>query len=290
MLGVLLIDKPLGISSHDVVNRVRRKLGTRRVGHAGTLDPLATGLLVVAVGSATRFLQYLPLEPKGYIAKIQFGSATSTFDREGEVTMSGPVPSDLPAALDAVLPSFRGLIEQVPPSYSAIKVNGQPLYRLARAGIEVTPETRRVHIAEIDVREIGESEITARIVCSGGTYIRSLAHDIGQALGCGAHLSGLIRDQVGRFYVTDAKDLDDISPRDLIPLHESLPPMPLVALTDDQVIDVRHGRPLGIANPPTPGMVALVDPAGRVVSVAKVVGSILHPECVIPAEVADAHV
>ena len=290
MLGVLLIDKPLGISSHDVVNRVRRKLGTRRVGHAGTLDPLATGLLVVAVGSATRFLQYLPLEPKGYIAKIQFGAATSTYDREGEVTMSGPVPSDLSGALEAVLPSFRGLIDQVPPSYSAIKVNGQPLYRLARAGIEVTPETRRVHISEIEILEMGETEITAKIVCSGGTYIRSMAHDIGQALGCGAHLSGLIRDQVGRFHVHDAKDLDDISPRDLIPLHEALPPMPLVPLTDDQVIDVRHGRPLGIANPPSPGMVALVDPAGRVVSVAKVVGNILHPECVIPAEVADAHV
>ena len=290
MLGVLLINKPLGVSSHDVVNQVRRRFGTRRVGHAGTLDPLATGLLVIAVGSATRFLQYLPLEPKGYVASIQFGSATTTYDREGEETFSGPIPENLETALAAILPEFSGLIDQVPPAFSAIKVNGQPLYRLARAGIAVAPESRRVHIGKSEILDATATTATVRIECSGGTYIRSLAHDFGQRLGCGAHLSGLVRDRVGRFDLSQAKSLDEVTPRDLLRLDEALPPMPVVILTADQVVDVRHGRPLGIANPPEPGMVALADPEGRIVSVAKVVGSILHPECVIPAEVADAHV
>src|SRR5476649_403009 len=182
MFGILLIDKPLGGTSHDVVNHIRRRFGTRRVGHAGTLDPLGTGLLVVAVGPATRFLQYLPLEPKVYIAEVAFGHSTPTYDAEGELSEARPVPENLAEAIDSKLPAFRGLIQQLPPMYSAIKVGGKPLYKFAREGKEQVRESRTVHIDTFEILSIEGDKATARISCSGGTYIRSLANDLGEAL------------------------------------------------------------------------------------------------------------
>ena len=212
MLGVLLVDKPLGCTSHDVVNDIRRRFHTKRVGHAGTLDPLATGLLVVAIGPATRFLQYLPLEPKEYVAEITFGKTTTTYDREGEIVSEHPFPADLRGSIEQVLPSFLGLIQQVPPMYSAVKVAGKALYKYARAGNEIERESRSVHIGAFEIEEIADSLLRARIVCSGGTYIRTLAHDLGNAVGCGAHLSGLRRTKVGRFTIDRAIPLDEIAP------------------------------------------------------------------------------
>jgi tRNA pseudouridine55 synthase len=286
MFGILLIKKELGTTSHDVVNQVRRKFNTRRVGHAGTLDPLATGLLVVAVGPATRFLQYLPLEPKEYIADIEFGAATTTYDREGERILSGPVPEDLAGAIDLALVNFRGLITQLPPIYSAVKVNGQAMYKYARAGKEVPREPRTVHIAEYEMLSVNGNVARARIVCSGGTYIRTLAHDLGEALGCGAHLAGLERTRVGRYTLAEGLLLSDATPEDLISLRDALPPMPLLDLTEEQVEAVRFGRQLGLAQPPGNYLVGLCDPNGNVISVARVIGNMLQPECVIPAEVA----
>ena len=284
MLGVLLVDKPIGLTSHDVVNRVRRALGTRRVGHAGTLDPLATGVLVVAVGPATRFLQYLPLEPKEYVAEVAFGRATTTFDAEGETTAEARVPDDLDVRIAAALPSFLGLIRQTPPMYSAVKIGGQPLYKAARRGEEVERPSRQVHIATFEATAAHESRRTMRIVCSGGTYVRTLAHDLGEVIEVPAHLAGLRRTAVGRFGEAEAVALESVSASDLRPLGESLDPMPRLVLDPGEVRSVREGRALRREDAPPELFAALCDGLGRVVSVARVEGNVLRPECVIPAE------
>jgi len=288
VLGILLVKKPKGLTSHDVVNDIRRRFGTRRVGHAGTLDPLATGLLVVAVGPATRFLQYLPLEPKVYEADVRFGFSTNTYDAEGDLENERPVPEDLAGAIEAALPPFRGLIQQLPPMYSAIKVNGKALYKYARKGEEApVREPRTVHISEFSPLSVGHCEARFLVVCSGGTYIRSLANDLGAAMGCGAYLAGLVRTQVGRFTLDQAVELSDARPSDLISLEEALPPMPLIQLDASQTENVREGRMIGMGEPPASTLVALREPSGAVFSVARVTGNLLQPECVIPAKVPD---
>ena len=284
MLGVLLVDKPIGMTSHDVVNRVRRALGTKRVGHAGTLDPLATGVLVIAVGPATRFLQYLPLEPKEYVAQVAFGRSTTTFDAEGETLDEAEAPEDLDARIAEALPSFLGLIEQVPPMYSAVKVGGQPLYKAARRGETVERASRRVHIATFETVSARGAERTMRVVCSGGTYVRTLAHDLGTAIGVPAHLSGLRRTAVGRFREADTVPLEGVSARDLRSLVDSLDPMPRLMLDPGEVRSVRDGRALRREDAPLAPFAALLDGRGRVVSVARVEEGVLRPECVIPAE------
>jgi len=285
VLGLLLVDKPLGITSHDVVNAIRRRFHTKRVGHAGTLDPLATGLLVVAVGPATRFLQYLPLEPKEYVARVRFGEATSTYDAEGEVTHRSEPPSNLADALAAHLPSYLGLVAQVPPMHSAVKKDGKPLYAYARAGLEIERESRTIHIGRLEVEAIEGDEAVIRIECSGGTYIRTLAHDLGLSLGCGAHLTGLVRTRVGKFRLDDANALDSLASSQLIGLKEALPPVPLLELNSAQVEDIRHGKRLAFPEPFEGRVIGLLDPEGFVVGMARVQGNFLQPECVIPAEV-----
>lgn len=284
MLGVLLVDKPFGCTSHDIVNDIRRRFHMKRVGHAGTLDPLATGLLVVAVGPATRFLQYLPLEPKEYLAEITFGRATTSYDREGDTLSEAPVPANLEQALIDALPRFSGLIQQIPPMFSAVKVGGKALYKYARAGEEIAREPRNVHIGAFDVQKIEGETMTARVICSGGTYIRTLAHDLGQTVGCGAFLSALHRTKVGRFDVSQAVPLDKVTPEALLPLHEALKPMPMIELTDQQTHSVREGRQIGVPDLLDSPLVALVEPGYGVFSVARVHGNLLQPECVIPSE------
>jgi tRNA pseudouridine55 synthase len=289
VLGILLIDKPIGITSHDVVARIRKRFNTKRVGHAGTLDPNATGLLVVAIGPATRFLQYLPLEPKVYVGEITFGIETTTQDVEGEVVAAKPPPADLRQAFDTHVGQFRGLIDQIPPAYSAVKKEGKPLYAYARKGIQVERESRRVHIERFDLlRVLDENRIEVEIECSGGTYVRTLAHDLGQAAGCGAHLSALMRTRVGRFEIKESKALDDITLADLIPLREALmPPAPSAGLNAAQVDAIRHGRAVVTRERFGPEAVVLLDPKDQVVGMARYQGNELHPECVIPAEALD---
>ncbi len=286
MLGILLVNKPLGITSHDVVNAVRRNLGTRKVGHAGTLDPQGTGLLVMAVGAATRFLQYLALEPKVYEAEFTFGKTTNTQDTEGEIVAEAPVPEDLEAALVEHLPAFVGAIRQTPPMYSAVKKAGKPLYYYARRGEEIEREDREVFIEGIDLHSVEGDVARMRAVCSGGTYIRTLAHDVGQAVGCGAFLSALCRTGIGRFTLEGAVSLDEMSPANLIPLREALQPMPVIELNAVQTAHVREGRPIGIGRPTPAGRVAVADPEGEVIGIARAVGPMLQPEIVIPAKVA----
>ncbi|MFW5942793.1 MAG: tRNA pseudouridine(55) synthase TruB, partial [Chloroflexota bacterium] len=198
MEGLLNVDKPLHLTSHDVVARVRRLCDTRRVGHAGTLDPLASGVLVLAVGRATRLLEYVVGQPKEYQARVRLGQETNTYDGEGEITAQRPVPVTR-ADVEQALQQFRGDIAQIPPMYSALKKGGKRLYELARQGKEVEREARRVTIYDLEILTWDRPVLTVRVRCSTGTYIRSLAHDLGQALGTGAYLSGLRRTAIGAF-------------------------------------------------------------------------------------------
>jgi len=284
VLGFLLIDKPQGITSHDVVARLRRRLNTRRIGHAGTLDPLATGLLVVAVGPATRFLQYLDLEPKEYRVVMKFGVESDSYDADGQIVAEKPVPGDLEARVAEALPQFQGEIDQLPPLYSAVKKDGRPLYDYARKGIEVERTTRRVFIEQFSVDSWNGDELEAVIVCSGGTYVRTLAHDLGQAVGCGAIVTSLTREGVGQFGIEDALELDEASPEKLIPLAEALHPMPLITLNVGHVDYIRNGRPVPLKHEVPTKMVGLMDLDGNVVGVGRVEGSTVHPECVLPVE------
>lgn len=287
MFGILLIHKPIEMTSHDVIGILRKRLNTRRIGHAGTLDPMATGLLVVAVGPATRFLQYLPLEPKVYRAKITFGIETDSYDSEGEVTNESPVPGDLEAQIGEIIPHYLGLQEQVPPIYSAVKVKGQPMYKYARDGVEVERTARKIHIENIEVLSIDGPTVEVEVECSGGTYIRTLAHDFGQSLGCGAYLSGLVRTEIGSFFLDDAIDPFEATYDHLIPLNKALE-LPIRNLLPMELLKVRNGGSVPNTIYDEGAYVALADEESRVISVAIAKGNQLQPECVIPSEVFDA--
>lgn len=284
MFGIAVIDKPEGITSHDVVSKMRRRFETRRVGHAGTLDPLATGVLVLAIGPATRFLQYLPLEPKEYVTRIKFGESTNTYDAEGEVTSTRVVPQDLKAALLDVLGDYVGEIEQLPPMYSAVKKDGKPLYAYARKGEDVEREKRKIFVDELELVEVEGNEAVVRMICSGGTYVRTLAHDLGEQLGCGGHVIELRRTRVGKFELEHAKSIEEISAKDLIPLNLALLPMPLLELNEGQVEHIRQGRQILTKEVVSDEMVGLLDGSRNVIGVGRVMGSRVQPECVIPLE------
>jgi len=209
MTGILLIDKVPDWTSHDVVARLRRLLGERRIGHAGTLDPMATGLLTIFVGRATRAVAFAEAEEKTYLARLRLGLTTDTQDITGQVLATGSADVTQ-EALEAVLPRFLGEIYQVPPMYSAVKVGGQRLYKLARKGVTVERQARPVTIHKIAVLGQAEDSFDLEIVCSKGTYIRTLCHDIGQALGCGGTMGALRRTKVGAFSVEAAHTLAEI--------------------------------------------------------------------------------
>ncbi len=208
--GILNIDKPQGITSHDVVARVRRLTGIRRVGHAGTLDPLATGVLLVCVGSATRISEYLQQGKKTYETTIRLGQETTTYDAEGQLIQETSVPDFSLAELTHALDAFRGEIIQIPPAYSAIKQGGQPLYKRARAGQHVQAPPRQVFVDGIEIMGWQKPDLELCIVCSPGTYIRSIAHDLGQMLGVGGHVRHLRRIASGSWRVEDAVTLADL--------------------------------------------------------------------------------
>jgi tRNA pseudouridine55 synthase len=212
--GILNLDKPRGPTSHDVVSRVRALTGVRRVGHTGTLDPLATGVLLVCIGRTTRLSEYLMGGQKVYRARVRLGIATDTYDAEGQVVTESDVTVSR-EQVEAALGLFRGPIVQVPPLYSAIKHKGTPLHRLARQGIEaeqvLQSKARHVEISKLELTAWDPPECTLETTCSSGTYVRSLAHDLGQALGCGAHLTGLTRLASGRFRLEDAVTLEELA-------------------------------------------------------------------------------
>jgi tRNA pseudouridine55 synthase len=254
--GFLNINKPPRLTSHDVVARVRRTVGRKsKVGHAGTLDPAATGVLPVAIGQATRLIEYLAEARKGYRAVVALGVATTTDDAEGEPLAQRPVPPLDAAAIEAALAPLRGTIQQVPPMYSAIHHQGQRLYDLARAGQTIEREPRTVTIERLDLVDHSAQQLTLDIACSKGTYIRSVARDLGEALDCGAHLAALERIFVGPFDVAQAVPLDALQEAEALHAH-LLPPdvavahLPAVALTEEQSHAIRNGRPLRLADVP----------------------------------------
>jgi tRNA pseudouridine55 synthase len=212
--GVLLVDKPSGMTSHDVVDRVRRVLHMKRIGHAGTLDPMATGLLIILVGKATRLSQYLMSLDKEYEGTITLGQTTNTHDAEGEVVLTREVPALTREALAEVMATFVGDQYQTPPMFSAKKQDGVPLYKLARKGREVEREPRFVRVSSFELLRFELPQFDVRLRCSKGTYVRTLAHDLGEKLGCGAHLSALRRTATDRFTVAQAVPLAELQAMD----------------------------------------------------------------------------
>lgn len=228
--GVLLVDKPTGFTSHDVVARLRRKLAMKRIGHAGTLDPMATGLLIILVGKATRISQYLTNLDKEYEGTIELGKVTNSQDADGEVLETRPVPPLTAEQVRASMQTFLGDQYQTPPMFSAIKVGGVPLYKLARKGEEVAREPRFIRVAGYELTRFAPPHLDFRLRCSKGTYVRTLAHDLGQKLGCGAHLCALRRTATDRLRIDAALPLGEIEAlplaeieRRLLPVHAVVP-------------------------------------------------------------------
>lgn len=247
MFGVLNIYKPKGITSHDVVGIIRKKLNIKQVGHTGTLDPFAEGVLPVCIGKATRLIEYFD-DDKEYLATIQFGSATDTYDIEGNIIKTGTKHVTLEQIRDA-LKNFEGEITQIPPIYSAIKVNGKKLYEYAREGKEVSIEPRKITVYNIELKNFNEETQQAEILinCSKGTYIRSIANDLGETLGCFGHLIKLVRTQAGKFRVENSvpPDIDNI--KDYIQNPLNTLSLPAIQVNDIQHEQISHGNPINIA-------------------------------------------
>ena len=276
------MDKPAGITSHDVVSVARRALGTRRIGHAGTLDPFATGLLVLLVGNATRLLPYIDGEPKVYDATITFGAETETDDLTGNVTLSAPLPA--PDQARAAVVQFTGEIDQVPPAYSAKQVEGQRAYTAARRGTALDLPPVRVSVHAWSIREVTPSHMVATITCGGGTYIRALARDLGRACHSAAHLSSLRRTASGRFDVASAVSLDALKAGVATvdsPL-TAVAHLPRVSLSPIDVANVRHGRAVTASAPNEEPSVALVDESNHLVAIAERVDDAWQPRMVLP--------
>lgn len=277
--GVLNINKPSRITSRDVVNRVERLLGPTKCGHAGTLDPLATGVLVVCVGPATRLIQYVQRLPKAYRAVFQLGRRSVTDDVEGEIELLVGVREPTQAEIEAALPPFLGDIQQRPPAHSAIKVDGQRAYDRARRGeeFELSPRTVSIHRLEIQRYEYPELELA--IECGSGTYVRSLGRDLAAALGTAAVMSGLVRTATGHFRVEDAVALDDLTNDTVLehlqPPLEALRGLPQTTVSAKQLVELRHGRPIEVRDAVRPPAEAgspaaewaAVDSAGRLAAI-----------------------
>ena len=258
----MLVDKPKGITSHDAVAMVRRALGTKKVGHSGTLDPMATGLLVMGAGRATRFLRFLGGLPKTYQATMRLGEETTTLDADGEITRTAEVRvSD--DELDRAVATLLGESLQRPPAYSAVKVGGRKLYDAARKGESLEAGARPISVARFEVVARRDHDVDVVVTCGGGTYVRVLAADVGTALGCGAHLTALRRTRVGSFDVTGAAPPDD--PAALLPIAQAVAHLPSLRLDEEEAKAAGHGRVLG----PTGlvGPYAIVGPGGELIGV-----------------------
>lgn len=274
--GVLVVDKPVGLTSHDVVQIIRKGTNIRRAGHTGTLDPRASGVLVVLLGPAVRLSEYVSASDKRYQAIVRLGTSTNTYDGEGEVTSSAPV-TITETQFENALKQFVGEIDQVPPPYSAVKVKGRKAYEMAREGEEVDLAPRKIQVYNLDLLEWAPPEAVIDVYCSSGTYVRSLANDLGTALGCGAFLVGLRRTKSGRFTLRDAVPLRKLREafeignwyQYLIPAAEALSDWTAVELNADQVEAVRHGHRVP-ANLDDTGMARGISEAGELVALLEV--------------------
>ncbi|MFC2028823.1 tRNA pseudouridine(55) synthase TruB [Chloroflexota bacterium] len=278
--GILVVDKPVGMTSHDVVQIVRSGTGIRRAGHTGTLDPRASGVLVILIGPAVRLSEYVSAADKRYQAIIKLGSSTDTYDSEGKFTQKSDEPvSVTEEEFETALKGFIGEIEQTPPAYSAVKVKGKRAYDMARKGEEVKLEARKIQVFNLEVLEWAPPEVVIDAHCSSGTYVRSLANDVGNALGCGAYLVGLRRTKSGQFSLRDATPLRKLQEafsagnwyQYLIPAAEALGDWESIELSPEQVDEVRHGHRIPAAPDAKPGMIRAISMAGELVALMELV-------------------
>jgi len=278
--GLLLLDKPRGLTSNAALQKVRWLLNAEKAGHTGSLDPLATGVLPLCFGEATKFSQYLLDADKAYETVMQLGVTTTTADAEGEVLERRPVTVGR-EALEALLPRFRGEIQQVPPMYSALKKDGQPLYKLARAGEVVERAARSVTIARLELLDWNETRVTLAVACSKGTYIRTLVEDLGALLGCGAHVAELRRVQAGPFGIARAVSLETLEKAHaeggnealdafLLPVDSGLEHWPLLRLSEHSAYYWLHGQPVRAPDAPGFGMVRVQDHQARFIGIGEI--------------------
>jgi tRNA pseudouridine55 synthase len=294
MDGIVNINKPHGMTSHDVVLRVRRILGEKRIGHTGTLDPLATGVLVLCIGKATRIAQYLEAGEKEYRAVMRLGITTDTLDADGRVLETKTYSPPDRGELVRTIQRFTGAILQSPPAFSAVKIGGTPSYRLARQGMAKPNKPRQVMIHGIDLTTYDDPLVGLTVRCSKGVYIRSLCADIGDALGAGAHLTSLQRTRSGRFSLVEAMTLEKLqglasagnAGRVVLPIDQALADFPAVSLTEAETVRIAHGNRLSgsvsALNMPG-GMFRLHDPSGRLLALARLDQGVFLPELVFSA-------
>jgi tRNA pseudouridine55 synthase len=273
--GLMLVDKPTGVSSHDVVDVVRRSLRTRKVGHAGTLDPMATGLLILGVGRATRLLRYLGDLSKSYAATARLGEETDTLDADGQIVRSASVEVSR-AEIEEACAELVGDSLQTPPAYSAVKVGGRKLYEAARKGVALEAPARRIRVDAFEVSAFDGRDVEVRITCSGGTYVRVLVADVGRALGCGAHLVRLRRTAIGPFRVEDARPAEVGEP---LPIERAIEHLPSVHLDAEEARAASHGRLLGPAA--IDGPYAVFGPDGALKGIYRDAGASARPEVVL---------
>jgi tRNA pseudouridine55 synthase len=293
--GVIVVDKPSGWTSHDVVGKMRGIAGTKRIGHLGTLDPIATGVLPLMIGQATRLARFWDGSEKCYEAVIRFGFATSTYDRAGEPCGADTSPVLVDSQVEAYLAPFRGEIWQSPPPVSAKKINGVPAYKLVRKNLEVSLAAVKVTIHEIVTLGVAGSRAHLRIRCSSGTYIRSIAHDLGLAMGCGAHVEELVRTKSGPFCVEQALTLEKLQTMKderrlkeaLISMGDLLPDFPSVFVDDTTALRIRQGRDFNVspfrANPGSTHVKA-IDNQGKLIAIGQIaLPHVYHPVIVVPS-------
>lgn len=293
--GVLLLDKPQGPTSHTLVSMTRRALGTRKVGHAGTLDPMASGLMILGVGGATRLLTYFVGDDKEYFATVRLGVSTNTEDAEGEITAraaAAAVDAVTPERIEAAMAALRGPISQIPSSVSAIKVDGVRAYKRVRDGEDVQLAARAVTIAELEMLSstralAGEQpviDLEIRVACSSGTYIRALARDLGDALSTGAHLTALRRTRVGDFTITDAvaPDAGELEARLMSPSEAALRRFRGFEATAQQAADIRNGKKIRLEEGTPDALLAVIAPEGDLVGIARAAGGVLKSEFNMP--------
>jgi tRNA pseudouridine55 synthase len=279
--GLLLIDKPAGMTSHDVVDAIRRTFGTRKVGHAGTLDPLATGLLILGMGRATRLLRFLSGLDKTYEGTARLGEETDTLDADGKVVHTAETTHVTVEALKGAMTGLEGGGMQIPPAYSAVKVGGRTLHRAARRGEELEAPPRAIRVNAFDVRSFDGRDFDFRVSCSGGTYVRVLVADVGRAVQSAAHLTRLVRTSVGPFSVEEARPLE--APGEPLPIEEAVRHLPSVAVDAEEARAASNGRPLGPAGIGEP--YAVLGPGGVLIAVYRDEHAKAVPEMVLgPAD------
>ncbi len=281
--GIVVVDKPRGLTSHQVVGKLRRLLGTRKVGHAGTLDPMATGVLILGVNRATRMLGHLALHDKSYLATIRLGERSSTDDAEGDVEAVADASNFSREDVEIACQPLRGVISQVPSSVSAIKVNGQRAYKLVREGQTVELKSREVEVSRLDVLDIrpneGTLDVDVEVACSSGTYIRAIARDLGDSLGVGGHLTALRRTRIGGYDLSSAVILDEEAPRLMTMADAGRLSFPCIDVTEQQAADIHVGRRLDLVVPAE--VTGMISPRGDLLALYRPDGEGSRPVSVL---------